>query len=244
MIVGLFLLATVTGVAAFSPASNTRAAMSLSAKSKSVPFLEQPPKLDGSMAGDRGFDPAGFTNAKRFKYTEGSDSLFGGWTEDIDWAENVVPENAMMWGDAKRSPITTVEWMREAELKHGRFCMLATLGWIAVDLGLRFPGDMFAAIPNSLAAHDLAVENGSMKTLLMFVSFCELMTGAAIFEQAKGSGRKSGDFSFDPLMLSSSPDKKKDYEEKEINNARLAMLAFSGIVTQAALHPDVAFPYV
>jgi len=41
-------------------------------------------------------------------------------------------------------------------------CMLAVTGWIAVDLGLRFPGDMFAAIPNSLAAHNLAVANGSL----------------------------------------------------------------------------------
>ena len=34
---------------------------SLAAKSKSVPFLEQPAALDGSMAGDVGFDPFGFT---------------------------------------------------------------------------------------------------------------------------------------------------------------------------------------
>lgn len=60
-----------TGVAAFSPVSNNRASMAIAAKSKSVPFLDQPPKLDGTMAGDRGFDPAGFSNMKRFKYTPG-----------------------------------------------------------------------------------------------------------------------------------------------------------------------------
>ena len=137
----------------------------------------------------------------------------------------------MMWSDAtKRTPITTVEWMREAELKHSRFCMLAVLGWVAVDLGLRFPGDMFAAIPNSLAAHSLAVENGSLKVLLLIVSFLELMTGAAIFEQAKGSGRKSGDFSFDPLNLANSPAKRKDYEEKEISNGRLAMVSMTSYI--------------
>ena len=36
-----------------------------------------------------------------------------------------------------------VYWVREAELKHGRVCMLATLGWITTDLGVRFPGDMY-----------------------------------------------------------------------------------------------------
>merc|ERR1719174_2025729 len=53
------------------------------------------------MAGDVGFDPAGFLNMKRFKYTKGADgNMFVGWTEDIDWAENVVPEAAMMWTPA------------------------------------------------------------------------------------------------------------------------------------------------
>eukprot|EP00419_Tripos_fusus_P032230 CAMPEP_0172777598 /NCGR_PEP_ID=MMETSP1074-20121228/201483_1 /TAXON_ID=2916 /ORGANISM="Ceratium fusus, Strain PA161109" /LENGTH=267 /DNA_ID=CAMNT_0013614519 /DNA_START=64 /DNA_END=864 /DNA_ORIENTATION=- len=32
--------------------------------------------------------------------------------------------------------------MREAELKHGRVCMLATIGWIATDLGARFPAQV------------------------------------------------------------------------------------------------------
>ena len=61
-----------------------------------------------------------------------------------------------------RTQIKTIDWMRESEVKHGRFAMLAVAGWVAVDLGLRFPGEKFAAIPNSLAAHNLAVENGSM----------------------------------------------------------------------------------
>ena len=33
-------------------------------------------------------------------------------------AENVVPEAAMMWNDVEtRTPVTTLMWMREAELK-------------------------------------------------------------------------------------------------------------------------------
>lgn len=52
--------------------------------------------------------------------------------------------------------------MREAEIKHGRMSMMAVAGWVAVDMGLRFPGEMFENIPNSLAAHDAAVQNGSM----------------------------------------------------------------------------------
>lgn len=30
--------------------------------SRSIPFMERPAKLDGSMPGDAGFDPLGFSN--------------------------------------------------------------------------------------------------------------------------------------------------------------------------------------
>jgi hypothetical protein len=52
--------------------------------------------------------------------------------------------------------------MREAELKHGRVSMLAVLGWVVVDSGLRMPGSGYESIANSFAAHDAAVANGSM----------------------------------------------------------------------------------
>jgi len=49
--------------AAFAPSVAPRAsAVQLGAKSTAMPFLEQPPKLDGSMAGDVGFDPLGLSN--------------------------------------------------------------------------------------------------------------------------------------------------------------------------------------
>lgn len=54
--------------------------------------------------------------------------------------------------------------MREAEVKHSRIAMLAVLGWVAVDFGARFPGagESFTSIPSSFAAHNLAVQNGSL----------------------------------------------------------------------------------
>lgn len=42
-------------------AQTTKARFSMEA-SPSVPFLERPAKLDGSMPGDVGFDPLGFSN--------------------------------------------------------------------------------------------------------------------------------------------------------------------------------------
>lgn len=42
--------------------------------------------------------------------------------------------------------------------------------------------------------------------------------------------------------MADSPERRADLELKEIKNGRLAMLAFSGIVTQSALY-DVGPPY-
>ena len=49
-----------------------------------------------------------------------------------------------------------IKWMREAELKHGRMCMLAWTGYVAVDLGMRFPGEKYAAL-TSFTAHEATV---------------------------------------------------------------------------------------
>jgi hypothetical protein len=60
-------------------------------RSIAMPFLSAPPALDGTMAGDVGFDPLGFSN----------------------------------YFDLK--------WLREAELKHGRICMLGCLGFLTQE---------------------------------------------------------------------------------------------------------------
>jgi len=58
------LLAFFASASAFAPAApiGARSAVQLKAKSTAMPFLECPPKLDGSMAGDVGFDPLGLSN--------------------------------------------------------------------------------------------------------------------------------------------------------------------------------------
>mmetsp|Transcript_18831 Transcript_18831/g.17047 ORF Transcript_18831/g.17047 Transcript_18831/m.17047 type:complete len:225 (+) Transcript_18831:65-739(+) len=220
----VILLCTVSIVCAFNNAKVSIKSTSLNAKSKSVPFLDQPKALDGTLPGDAGFDPLGLSSL---------------WA-DKDWSQQIVPD---IWPEAApRTPIKTIDWFRESEVKHGRIAMLAVLGWVAVDSGLRFPGDAFSAVPSSFAAHDLSVKNGSMGFLLFVVSILELINGAAIYDQAKGSGREPGQFLFDPLGLGK---KSKDgYKTNEIKNGRLAMLAFAGIVTQAAVFPEKSFPFL
>jgi len=220
----LVLLGAATAVRAFTNpaaagAAVARSATALGAKSASVPFLEAPPALDGTMPGDKQFDPLGFSS--------------------IDWnmAEVIIPKKA--W--AATEGISMLYWMREAELKHGRICMLAIVGYILVDMGFHFPGPKYAGL-SSLEAHDVMVANGNMGFLLLVVGVLELINGVAISQAANGSGRAPGDFALDAFSLTATPEKKAYLLESEITHCRLAMFAFSGLVTQSAL-TEKAFPY-
>ena len=56
------ILCTIGSAVAFAPSNPAARASALNAKSKSVPFLEQPPTLDGTLPGDVGFDPLGLSS--------------------------------------------------------------------------------------------------------------------------------------------------------------------------------------
>jgi light-harvesting complex I chlorophyll a/b binding protein 1 len=65
---------------------------------------------------------------------------------------------------AEKSP-DWVPFFREAELKHGRIAMLATLGWIASEF-VQLPGEVHAVSP--VAAHDAAVSSGALLQVLIW----------------------------------------------------------------------------
>merc|ERR1719343_1404707 len=75
--------------------------------------------------------------------------------------------------------------VREAELKHGRVCMLATVGWIATDLGVRFPGAQFQNV-STIEAHNKMVELGIMGPFLATVAVYEIYSGWLTFEGWEG----------------------------------------------------------
>jgi light-harvesting complex I chlorophyll a/b binding protein 1 len=96
-----------------------------------------------------------------------------------------------------------------------------------------------------LQAHDAAVKTGAMNQLLLWIGMAEIISFRAIIQMLEGHGRAPGDYYFAPLMLSTnaSEEKKAKYAMAELKNGRLAMLAFSGMVTQAVLTGN-EFPYV
>lgn len=231
---------------AFAPASSSKASStSLQAgmpdrlwnsmvdkteRSKACPWLPRPINLDGSSPGDVGFDPF---------YLSSIPKNFAGFIQPPSWEET--------------EGLPTLYWMREAEIKHGRVAMLAVVGWLATDgafgFPLRFPGDIYSveSIPNAYSAHDILVEQGSMGFLLLCIAALEFCTGASLVEVSKGAlDREPGDFGLDPIgfLKGKSAEEIKTMKTKEVNNGRLAMLAFGGIATQTALSEATQnFPY-
>mmetsp|Transcript_30688 Transcript_30688/g.41185 ORF Transcript_30688/g.41185 Transcript_30688/m.41185 type:complete len:318 (-) Transcript_30688:139-1092(-) len=125
--------------------------------------------------------------------------------------------------------------VREAELKHGRVCMLATLGWIATDLGVRFPGEVFQNV-STVGAHDKMVEAGIMGPFLATIAMYEIYGGWLCLEGFEGKiSREAGDFFLGKNFLPKDEAQARNMKLKELENGRLAMLAFSGIATQAVL---------
>ncbi|CAN8076962.1 unnamed protein product [Agarophyton chilense] len=169
-----------------APVSTSRFTMEAS---KSVPFLPRPAKLDGTMPGDVGFDPLGF------------------------------------------SDMFDLNFLREAEVKHGRICMLAIVGWVFPEAVYHLPNEMFSAT-NPLAAVG-KVGWLPVIQILLFIAACEAGTSfKKVYEQ---KCEDPGNYGFDPLNLAGTPEKKKRRQTSEIKNGRLAMIAIGGAIHHALL---------
>mmetsp|Transcript_4826 Transcript_4826/g.8425 ORF Transcript_4826/g.8425 Transcript_4826/m.8425 type:complete len:203 (-) Transcript_4826:31-639(-) len=154
------------------------------AKSKAIPFLEAPSKLDGSMTGDAGFDPLFLSDMLDLKY------------------------------------------LRSAELKHGRICMLATLGWIVQEI-VHLPGDVFSEKHALEAIYKVPM--AGWWQIIAFISLIELVTFKKNYDDSE-----PGSYGFDPLNLGK-PGTLDKYKLAELKNGRLAMVAFVGFVMQYAV---------
>ena len=127
-----------------------------------------------------------------------------------------------------------IKWLREAELKHGRVCMLACLGYVVQEF-IHLPAEIYQN-PNPIGA----VSDVGPQVMLQIVfgmGFVEYgmnkgkMTSLTMFED---KDRVPGDYGFDPLGLMEEGDP-NEYALKEITHGRLAMIAFSGMLQQSLL---------
>merc|ERR1712187_482898 len=122
---------------------------------------------------------------------------------------------------------------REAELKHGRTCMLAFLGIVA--------GETFHPFNGGGAVDILGIPIESTPTSSFFANVVLALIGLAEFKSAArmqglmtgDKGVVAGDLGFDPLGLKPNKDEEfLELQNKELSNGRLAMLAVAGAIAQ------------
>lgn len=118
-----------------------------------------------------------------------------------------------------------MKFLREAEIKHSRICMLAVLGLFAQDL-YQFP--FYTGAPTlARAAHDWGVDKGPMVQLLLWICGLEVITGVpGILQTMQGSSRRPGEFMFDPLGLAKSKEAFDRWQYAELVNGRLCMIVY------------------
>ena len=181
----LVALISIASVAAFAPAPVARTSVALDAKSKALPFLECPEKLDGTLVGDAGFDPMRI-----------SDTL-----QDL-------------------------EYVRAAELKHGRISQLAIVGFLVEE---KFHLPMFSKISSNPldAVKELGV--APQAQIFLTLAIIEFIT----FNKTYDSSSAPGDFNFGASFLKNKSDAQVlKLKTQEITHCRLAMMAITGAVVQ------------
>lgn len=160
----------------------------------------------------------------------GNESAFGG-TYDFDPCNfsKVWPEH--------------LPWMREAELKHGRVCMLAFVGLIVQDSGI----ELIVPDTDIISAHNACIDGlgGPMWYLAMFIGSVESLRFKQLglgFE--KLTLQNAGDLNFGKSFLPKTEEGIRQMKIKELKNGRLAMLAFSGAITQSVAWNCHHFPWI
>jgi hypothetical protein len=140
------------------------------------------------------------------------------------------------WDPAGLSKKGNLAAYRAAELKHGRVCMLASLGIMVTEVGYHPFYDNWGDAPFvSAAASHFSATAGEV----FWPAFWVMAAGHELATELSGGYtpdpklRAPGDFGFDPLNLSPpDPEEFKALQNKELNNGRLAMAATAGILAQ------------
>jgi light-harvesting complex I chlorophyll a/b binding protein 4 len=121
-----------------------------------------------------------------------------------------------------------IKWLREAELKHGRASMLATVGFV-VQQYVTLPG--VTPVADSNLAPSVAGPS-PMLQIVFGLGILEWWTnkGNVTMENMfSDPSRIPGNIGFDPLGMAKNG-VSEDMQLKELQNGRLAMLAISGMI--------------
>mmetsp|Transcript_31922 Transcript_31922/g.34305 ORF Transcript_31922/g.34305 Transcript_31922/m.34305 type:complete len:256 (+) Transcript_31922:154-921(+) len=218
-------LSLLASASAFAPAvqqtsSTALAGVPFDRPSAALPFAENgcPATLDGTLPGDVGFDPIGFS-------TTPMQSCFDSKTD---------PKDSM----------SDLYWLREAEITHGRIAQLAVLGFIGPSVLGTFPGnewtgtDAYSYVnPIEEIAH---VPGLAVVQIIGLFSLIEFKRVTLIERQ--GPNRMPGDLQlgqgpgprFNPFNLDYTEEEFFEKQVQEIKHCRLAMLGVFGLFCQNA----------
>lgn len=173
-----------------------------------------PATLDGTLPGDVGFDPVGFS-------TGAFAQLF-----DVGADENM----------------SDLYWLREAEITHGRIAQLAVLGFIIPPLVGTWPGNEWSGVDaysytNPVEALNHIPPEATFQIVSAMI-WVELKRVLLIKEQ--GASRIPGDLGlgqgegrWNPFNLNYTPEQYEEKQVQEIKHCRLAMLGATGLWLQA-----------
>merc|ERR1712224_725908 len=146
-------------------------------------------------------------------------------------------------GFTARLPEGKLKFYREVELKHGRVCMLASLGiLVGENYHPLFGGDIDA--PAYLAFQQTPLETfwPAVVAAIAIPEIFSVYTFQEPFKYFEGEPQSlwsmkadhvPGDLGFDPLGLKpTDPEELKTMQTKELNNGRLAMIGAAGMIAQ------------
>jgi len=190
------------------------------------------------------------------------DDAFGVSTET---GNKCPPLGAAILEDARPEAL---KWFQNAEIKHGRIAMIATIGFMVQKMGVHFP--LYLGPTGSNAFHPASDEAWMLSTSAG-VSFSDIATAAPLdaikmvplagwlqiffvagwfecvaFErQWNRENDIPGDYGYDPLGFTKreggfESEELKSLRLKEIKNGRVAMMAIAGWVSNEAI--PGAFP--
>jgi len=186
--------------------------------STAIPGEVAPSLLDGSLPGDVGFDPC-FLSTKADLLVNYFNGIVGG-----------------------AGPTDGLTWYREAELMHGRICMVAVVGFIWPGLFGTFAGNEWTgadaySYTNALEAFDKA-PSAALFQIFSFMGIMEfrriniILEDGAAYQAGDSQKWGQGEGRWNPFGLDYTPEEYAEKQLQEIKHARLAMIAFLGLIFQ------------
>jgi hypothetical protein len=200
-----------------------------------------------------GFAPSNVRSSSAVKMAVGDETM----SKSIPFLKK--PKNLEgLVGSEEFDPIgfaeySDIKWMREAEIKHCRVAMLATVGWLVQSAGIHFPSP--DGIYDKANPVDAFFSVGPSPLLQIFLTIGALESinhkgKLGMTDMHTDPNTEIG--KFDLWFYGASQLKGKTQEQiddlklKELRNGRLAMFAIGGLVHQtliAGTETFGAFPY-